>query len=220
MMGGYGVAALIGQVALGQLGDHLGGKLILALGFLFNSALSLGLLLFHQFSPLGLAALFAGLGSAFITTRLGVCYLDITTPQHRSVALGIRESAISFGAVAGPLLATFVSHWLVPQGIFTVAALTTLAAVILVLIVLKPQGRAKAHALADASEDSGGQVPATISATRSPVSVLPAIRVSASRLTVPTGEVFCALRRSTSPFARQIQYNEESGKDVIERVAA
>ena len=147
MMGGYGVATLIGQVALGQLGDHLGGKLILALGFLFNSALSLGLLLFHQFSLLAPLALFAGLGSAFITTRLGVCYLDITTPQHRSVTLGIRELAISFAAVAGPLLATFVSRWLVPQGIFTLAALTTLTAVILVLVVLKPQGRAKAPAL-------------------------------------------------------------------------
>lgn len=143
MMGGYGVAALVGQVALGQLGDHLGGKLILVPGFLFNSALSLGLLLFHQFSPLALAALFAGLGSAFITTRLGVYYLDMTTPQHRAVALGIRESAISLGAVAGPLLATFVSRWLVPQGIFTVAAVTQLSAVILALVVLKLQSQAK-----------------------------------------------------------------------------
>ena len=50
MMGGYGVATLVGQVALGQIGDHLGGKSIIALGFLFNSALSLGLILFHQFS--------------------------------------------------------------------------------------------------------------------------------------------------------------------------
>jgi MFS family permease len=165
MMGGYGVATLVGQVALGQLSNHFGGKLILALGFLFNSALSLGLLLFHQFSQLALAALFAGLGSAFITTRLGVCYLDITTPQHRSVALGIRESAISLGAVAGPLLATFVSRWLVPQGIFTMAALTQLSAVILALVVLKPQSQANEPARAVVPVDTGEQVSTTIPTT-------------------------------------------------------
>ena len=220
MMGGYGVATLIGQVVLGQLGNHFGGKLILGLGFLFNSALSLGLLLFHQFSPLALAALFAGLGSAFITTRLGVCYLDITSQQHRSVALGIRESAISFGAVAGPLLAALVSRWLVPQGIFTVAALTLLSAVILELVVLKPQNQAHALALTDTSEDSGEQVPTTISATRSSVGVVPALRESTSSLTAPMSEVVCTLRRAMSFFASQIQYNEEGEQDTIERMAA
>ncbi len=41
MMGGYGVATLVGQVALGQIGDHFGRKSILALGFLLNATLSL-----------------------------------------------------------------------------------------------------------------------------------------------------------------------------------
>lgn len=140
MMGGYGVATLVGQVVLGQIDDHFGRRPIIALGFLLNSTLSLGLTIFHQFSLLAPLALLAGLGSAFITTGLGVCYLDITTPQHRSVAVGIRESAISFGAVAGPLLAAFIGRWLAPRGIFTAAALTMLAAAILALAVLKLQG--------------------------------------------------------------------------------
>jgi len=141
MMGGYGVATLVGQVALGQLGDYLGRKSTIALGFLLNSALSLGLIFIHQFSLLAPLALLAGLGSAFITTGLGASYLDITVPQHRSVAMGIRESAVSFGAVAGPLLGAFIGHWLAPPGIFTVAALTMLAAVILAFAVLKLQGQ-------------------------------------------------------------------------------
>src|SRR5215470_10270039 len=107
MMGCYGVAALLGQVALAQLGDHLGGKPILSLGFLLNSTLSLGLIVFRQFGLLAPAALLAGLGSAFIGPALGASYLDITAPQHRSVIQGIRESAISFSAVVGPLLAAF-----------------------------------------------------------------------------------------------------------------
>jgi MFS family permease len=141
MMGGYGMATLVGQVVLGQLGNHLGRKPILALGFLLNSTLSLGLIVFHQFSLLAPAAIFAGLGSAFIGPALGASYLDITAAQHRSVIQGIRESAISFSAVTGPLLAAFLSHWLTPQGIFTVAAITTLAAVIPALVVLKLQDR-------------------------------------------------------------------------------
>lgn len=141
MMGSYGVAMLAGQVALGRLGDQLGGKPILALGFLLNSTLSLGLIVFRQFSLLVPSALLAGLGSAFIGPALGAFYLDITAPQHRSVIQGIRESAISFSAVVAPLLAVFLSHWLPPQGIFTVAAVTTLAAVIPATVVLKLQDR-------------------------------------------------------------------------------
>ncbi len=221
MMGGYGVAMLVGQVALGRLGDRFGRKPVIALGFLLNATLSLGLILFHQFSPLALTALLAGLGSAFITTRLGVCYLDITIPQHRSVAVRIRESAVSFGAVAGPLLAAaFIGRWLAPRGIFTVAALAMLAAAILAFAILKLQGQAKAHALADASVDAGRRVAATILTTRTMVEIAPAMRASAARLTATTGDVVCALRRVTSPLASQIQYNEEVGKAAVERMAA
>jgi len=220
MMGGYGVAMLVGQVALGRLGDRFGRKLVIALGFLLNATLSLGLILFHQFSPLALATLLAGLGSAFITTGLGVCYLDITVPQHRSVAMGIRESAVSFGAVAGPLLAAFIGCWLAPRGIFTVATLTMLAAAILAFAVLKLQGQAKAHALADASVDAGRRVAATILTTRTMVEVAPAMRASAARLTAATDHVVCALRRVTSPLASQGGYNEEVGKAAVERMAA
>ncbi|HEV2581572.1 MAG TPA: MFS transporter [Ktedonobacteraceae bacterium] len=139
IMGGYGMAMLVGQVALGQPGDRFGRKPVIALGFLLSSALSLGLIIFDQFGSLVLAALLAGVGNALIAPRLGASYLDIAVPQHRSVVQGIRESAVSLGAVAGPLLAACISRWLAPQGIFTIAAVTTLAAVILALVMLKPQ---------------------------------------------------------------------------------
>jgi MFS family permease len=220
MMGGYGVATLVGQVALGQIGDHFGKKPIIALGFLLNATLSLGLILVHQFCLLAPLALLAGLGSAFITTGLGVCYLDITDQQHRSVAVGIRESAVSFGAVAGPLLAAFIGRWLAPLGIFSVAALTLLAAAILALALLKPQGQAKAHTLADAPVDAGRRVAATILTTRTMVEVAPTMRASAAKLTAATDEVICALRRVTSPLASQGGYNEAVGKVAVENVAA
>ena len=179
MMGGYGVAALVGQVTLGQLGDHLGRRPIIALGFLLNAALSLGLIIVHQFSLLAPLALLAGLGSAFITTGLGVCYLDITVSQHRSFVVGIRESAVSFGAVAGPLLAAFLSRPLAPRGIFTVAAVTQLSAVILALVVLKLHSQAKAVAQAFARLATGEQRAATISATPTVAEVAQAVHATA-----------------------------------------
>ena len=166
MMGGYGVATLVGQVTLSQLGDHLGKKPIIALSFLFNSTLPLGLTIVRQFSLLAPLALFAGLGSACITPALGASYLDITASQYRSVIQGIRELAISFSAVAGPLLATFISRWLAPQGIFTAAAVIQLSATILALVVLKLQRHAKAPVTAGGSLDTGKPISATISVTR------------------------------------------------------
>jgi len=66
-------------------------------------------------------------------------YLDMTPEQHRSLIMGVRESAVSLGAVVGPLLLAFSSR-LSPQSVFTVALLAALAAVILTLAVLKLQG--------------------------------------------------------------------------------
>ena len=58
----------------------------------------------------------------------------------RQVLHGDKGSAISFGAVAGPLLAAFIGRWLAPRDIFTVAVLTMVAAAILAFAVLKLQG--------------------------------------------------------------------------------
>jgi hypothetical protein len=153
-------------------------------------------------------------------TWLGVRYLDITTPQHQSAALGICESAISFGAVVGPLLATFVSRWMLPQGIFTMAALTTLAAVILVLFVLKLQDRAMAPTKVIALSETGWRESSTITAKHTLATIAQAMPGSPSRLMGTTRKVVRALHSAPSPVASQGGYNEEEQKDPIERMAA
>jgi DHA1 family tetracycline resistance protein-like MFS transporter len=219
MMGGYGVATLVGQVAIGRLGNHFDDKLLLALGFLFNSALSFGLLLFRQFSVLVPFALLAGLGSAFITTRLGASYLDMSISHHRSVVVGIRESAISFGAVAGPLMATFASLWLIPQGIFALATFTTLVADILVLVVLKSQNAVHAPASAIMPTDTGEAILPTIPIAHIVASPAHLEREAYVELSNATHEVVCALQRALSMVASQGGYNKDEA-DPIERMAA
>lgn len=49
MVSGYGLTMLFGKAALGQLGDRFGKRLLIAVSFLLNSSLYLGLLLVHQF---------------------------------------------------------------------------------------------------------------------------------------------------------------------------
>jgi DHA1 family multidrug resistance protein-like MFS transporter len=142
IMGSYGLALLVGQAGLGRWGERLGKKSLVALGFLLTSALPLGLLLCHQLALLILGAVLAGLGSALITPALESSYLDMTPEQHRSLIMGVRESVVSLGAVAGPLLLACSRRWLSPQSVFTVALLVALAAVILTLVALKlPGGR-------------------------------------------------------------------------------
>jgi len=77
----------------------------------------------------------------------------MTPEQHRSLIMGVRESVVSLGAVAGPLLLAFSSRWLSPQSIFTVALLLALAAMILTLVALKlPGGRGARGTERDTSE--------------------------------------------------------------------
>jgi MFS family permease len=88
---------VLGPAGLGRLGEGLGRRPLIALGFLLTSVLPLGLLLFHQLAPLILAALLAGLGSALITPALESSYLEGTPEQHRSLIMGVRESVVSLG---------------------------------------------------------------------------------------------------------------------------
>ena len=154
----FTIAAQYAAARAAQLEERLhmlraGRKQLIALGFLLTSALPLGLLLCHQLALLILGALLAGLGSALITPALESSYLDRTPEQHRSRMMGVRESVVSLGAVAGPLLLAFSSRWLSPQRVFTVSLLVALAAVILTLAALElPGGRGARGTQRDTSE--------------------------------------------------------------------
>jgi len=100
------------------------------------------------------------------------------------------------------------------------ATLTTLAAVILVFVVLKPQSPANAPARAVALTNTGERVSTTIPITRIIARVAQAVPESHFRLIGTTREVVCTLCSAPSPAASQGGYNEEDEKDPIERMAA
>src|SRR6266702_3345959 len=150
IVGGYGLAMLIGQAGLGQLSDRYGRKPLIVLGLLLSGALFAGLIFLPQFGWLFVVDVSSGVGGALVSPALSAAYLDIAAPEHSSQVMGIRGASAALGGVIGPLLVAVVSLWTPPQGIFTIAGVVALAAVLLAVLVL--QGRARSHGAPSSQE--------------------------------------------------------------------
>ncbi len=137
IVGGYGLAMLVGQAALGRLSDRYGRKPLIVLGLLLSFALYPGMIFLQQFGLIFIVAVVSGLGGALVTPALSAAYLDIADPEHRSQVMGIRGSLSALGGVAGPMLVAVVSLWTTARGIFAISGGVTLLAVFLALAVLK-----------------------------------------------------------------------------------
>ena len=137
IVGGYGLAMLLGQAGLGQLSDKFGRKPLIVLGLLLSLMLYVGLILFKQFSLILMIAVVSGLGGSLVAPALSAAYLDIADPEHRSQVMGIRGSIAALGGVAGPMLVAVVSLWTTPKGIFAISGGVTLVGILLALVVLK-----------------------------------------------------------------------------------
>jgi DHA1 family tetracycline resistance protein-like MFS transporter len=137
IVGGYGLATLLGQAFLGKLSDRHGRKPVIVLGLLLTGTLYLGLIFVTSFGLLFPVAVLSGLGDALFIPAIAASYLDIAEPEHISQVMGIKGSVAALAGVVGPLLVTIVSPWTSPASIFAISAATTLVAILLALVVLK-----------------------------------------------------------------------------------
>ena len=154
ILGAYGVTVVFGQMALGRVSDRFGRRPPIALGLLLMAAFYLGLTGVTEFGPLLLIAALAGIGEALALPALSAFYLDITTEQHRSRILGLKESAAALGGITGPLLVALVSRWTTPHGVFTISAALTGLAMVLALFALRSPRRGQDAPAPVAVEDS------------------------------------------------------------------
>ncbi len=122
LVAAYGVAMVSGQVLLGQVSDRYGRTPVIILGLTMTSTLYAGLALFTSFPMLVGAALITGAGEALAAPAPSALYLDITPERHLSRVMGIRESSIQLGGVAGPLLLIVAARWITPHVAFVAAA--------------------------------------------------------------------------------------------------
>jgi MFS family permease len=147
VVGAYGVVMVVGQMFLGRLSDSFGRKPIILLGLIPNLFFYVGLATLTDYGNMILVAAIAGLGNAIVAPALSAFYLDITTVEHRSRVIGVKESFLALGGVLGPLAVAWVSRYTTPQGIFWIAGVLGLFSLLTGVLFLKEPRHAKVESL-------------------------------------------------------------------------
>jgi len=127
IVGAYGGSLVISQLLFGQLSDRFARTPVIIVGMLLYATFYVALAIISSYPLMILAAITSGIGEALVMPALSAYYLDITSEQHRSRVLGIKEASAALGGVLGPLLVVWVSAITAPKGVFMFAFLATLA---------------------------------------------------------------------------------------------
>jgi MFS transporter, DHA1 family, multidrug resistance protein len=143
VVGAYGIAMVFGQMVLGQLSDRWGRKPLVMIGLLVSMSLYVGMAMLNSFVGMAIIAAISGLGQALYSPALSAFVLDITTDDHRSRVMGLKESSLALGGVLGPLLVAVVAPWTSAQGVFWIAFGLVFLSFLLGLILLKEPKRAQ-----------------------------------------------------------------------------
>jgi MFS family permease len=137
LMSGHGLTMLLGQLILSRWGDRVGKRVGVAVGFLIHAFFLFSLLFTHEFALLFLVSLLAGIGGGMVRPLLSACYLESTTPHHRSSVIGIKEAVGALGEIAGSLTVVLASSWLIPQRTFLIGGGIIAGASLLALFIVK-----------------------------------------------------------------------------------
>jgi MFS family permease len=141
VVGVYGLAAVFGQIGLGQLSDKWGRKPLIIAGLIPNMIFFAGLAVLTDYYLMMVGAVFAGIGNALIAPAANAFYLDITAEEYRSRIIGVKGSFISLGGVLGPLAVAAVAGLMAPQNVFLIASGLVFLGVILAAVFLREPQR-------------------------------------------------------------------------------
>jgi MFS family permease len=124
----------LGQLVTGALSDRVGRKGLIT-GGMFCQAIALGLTAaVSGFSAWALCAALLGVGTAMVYPTLLAAIGDVAHPAWRARSIGVyrlwRDAGFAAGALIAGLLADLVS---IPAAIYTVAALTGLSGLVVML---------------------------------------------------------------------------------------
>lgn len=130
VMSTYGVAMVVGELALSRLSDWVGRKPIIILGLALFSAQFIGLAFFKNYMLVAVSFVIAGLGNALYDPAISASILDISPEEHRARILGIKSMVGSTGSILGPALIALMNASMGARSVFLVSVgavlLTTL----------------------------------------------------------------------------------------------
>jgi len=102
------LSTILSKPVMGKTSDRYGRKPLIVAGMIL-CAVSFGLIpLLKDFYLLMLAAIFFGLGEAFVTSSSAALVADICKEKHFGTAMGTFGTIFDIGHAAGPILAGFL----------------------------------------------------------------------------------------------------------------
>ena len=102
------VATILSKPIMGKTSDKYGRKPLITIG-MFMCAVSFGVVpLLNDFYLLMVAAVFFGLGEAFVTSSSAALVADLCKEKHFGTAMGTFGTIFDIGHAAGPILAGFL----------------------------------------------------------------------------------------------------------------
>ena len=135
---------LVSGPVTGLLSDRWGRRPMLILGALAHGAILVAQFFSDSYVQFALLELLAGVGIAFWTVSSGILIADLTKIANRGRGVGLRDTAMRLGMLAGPLVGGLIAAQFELRWVFIFIASTKIPAIFVVLFII-PETRPPAE---------------------------------------------------------------------------
>ena len=135
---------LVSGPVTGLLSDRWGRRPMLILGALAHGAILVAQFFSESYVQFALLELLAGVGIAFWTVSSGILIADLTKIANRGRGVGLRDTAMRLGMLAGPLVGGLIAAQFELRWTFIFIASTKIPAIFVVLFII-PETRPSAE---------------------------------------------------------------------------
>ncbi len=147
---------LLSGPVTGLLSDRWGRRPMLLLGAASHGAILVAQFFSGSYAQFALLELLAGVGIAFWTVSSGILIADLTRVANRGRGVGLRDTAMRLGMLAGPLVGGLIAAQFELRWVFIFIASTKIPAVFVVLFIIPETRPALTPALSQRERESDG----------------------------------------------------------------